>query len=147
MSDNLVSFPKTLKKIDRIRKKTDFRFDPLPSLIAEEWLPILSHAELKCVLYICRRTWGWRKEWDSISIDQFMHGIKAKNGKQSDYGTGLKRTAMRSAIKSLEAKGLIEINRRSTKTNFFRLTVCSVSLASDIASPIKHHPLGHKLAT
>lgn len=125
-----IEFPKSAsRKIDRIRKKTPFRFDPVPSLILEEWLTKLSLPELRCLLYICRRTWGFRKEWDAIAIQQFVSGVVSKDGNQVDNGIGFSETYVRSTIRNLESKGLIEVNRRNTKAHLYRLTVFRGSLA------------------
>ena len=133
---NVVELSKPWKrKIDRIRKTTPFRFDPLPTLISEEWLPLLSGPELKCVLYICRRTWGFRKEWDAITIEQFMTGIVTQNGKRLDSGTGLGETCVRSTLRRLESKHLIDINRRNTKAHLDRLNVSRGSLAGEPQLP------------
>lgn len=119
-----IAFPKSApRQIDRIKKRTPFRFDPVPSLLLEEWLTVLDHSELKCLLYICRRTWGFRKEWDAISWEQFEFGVVDRNGKHVDFGIGLSRSSMKRLIKKLETRGLIEVNRRSTKSNLFRLTI------------------------
>ncbi len=125
-----IEFPKSAqRKIDRIRKKTPFRFDPVPSLLLEEWLTVLNLPELRCLLYICRRTWGFRKEWDAISVDQFVSGVKTKDGKQIDNGVGFSETYVRATLKKLEGRGLIEVNRRNTKAHLYRLTIFRGSLA------------------
>lgn len=119
-----IAFPKSaIRKIDRIKKKTPFRFDPVPSLLLEEWLTVLDLPELKCILYICRRTWGFRKEWDAISNQQFQSGVVDRNGKQVDCGTGLSECSVRRTLSRLESKGLIEVNRRNTKAHLYRLTI------------------------
>lgn len=124
MSGDLVAFPKALdRKVLRIRKKTPFRFDPVPSLLIEEWLPHLNLPELRVLLYICRRTWGFRKEWDAISYEQFSDGIKDRRGKQVDSGTGFGKTYIRAALSALKEKGLIEIKVNKTRANLYRVTV------------------------
>ncbi len=124
-----IEFPALSRKIERIRKKTPYRFDPVPSLLIEEWLTILTHPELKCALYICRRTWGFRKEWDAISWEQFESGVVDRDGKHVDLGTDLSRSTVKRTIKRLESRGLIEVDRRNTKANLFRLTIFRGSIA------------------
>ena len=125
-----LEFPKSWKrKLYQARKKTDFRFDPFPSLIAEEWLTQLSRPELVCLIYICRRTWGFRKEWDAISWDQFVSGVVDRSGKHVDCGTGLSLSTARRTISLLESRGLIEVDHRNTRANLFRLTIRRVSIA------------------
>ena len=44
----------------------------LPNSVVDELLADLTGAELKCYLLVVRKTKGWNKEIDSISIGQFM---------------------------------------------------------------------------
>lgn len=128
---NLVAFPKPLdRQILRVRKKTPFRFDPVPSLLIEEWLPHLSLPELRILLYICRRTWGFRKEWDAIAIDQFCSGIKDRNGKQVDSGTGFKKSHVKNTLAALESRGLIDVEHRKTMANLYRLAIKPLATSS-----------------
>ncbi len=43
-------------------------------------LPQLGEAELKVLLYIIRRTYGFGKDRDAISYDQFLRGIRTRAG-------------------------------------------------------------------
>jgi hypothetical protein len=45
-----------------------------PNIIVDKALPLLSGAETKILLFIVRKTFGWGKEWDSISLSQFEEG-------------------------------------------------------------------------
>jgi phage replication O-like protein O len=87
---------------------------PIPDEVFDELLADLSGAEVKVLLYICRRTFGWKKESDTISISQMMGGIVKKDGDVLDKGTGLSRDSVARAVKGLEQKGvIIRIRRRS----------------------------------
>jgi phage replication O-like protein O len=81
---------------------------PTPDEIFDVWMADLSHPELKVLLYIVRRTLGFKKDADRISIDQMCNGIVKHNGERLDKGTGLKRTAVTDALRSLKERGLIE---------------------------------------
>ncbi len=84
-----------------------------PDEIFEEWVHVLSHAELLALLYIVRRTLGFKKDADSISYTQFLHGIVTREGKVLDRGCGIKsRGTLAAALRQLEERGLI----RSVKT-------------------------------
>jgi len=84
-----------------------------PDEIFEEWVHVLSHAELLALLYVVRRTLGFKKDADSISYTQFLHGIVTREGKVLDRGCGIKsRTTLAAALRRLEERGLI----RSYKT-------------------------------
>jgi len=84
-----------------------------PDEIFEEWVHVLSHAELLALLYVVRRTLGFKKDTDSISYTQFLHGIVTREGKVLDRGCGIKsRGTLAAALRRLEERGLI----RSVKT-------------------------------
>ncbi len=84
-----------------------------PDEIFEEWVHVLSHAELLALLYVVRRTLGFKKDQDSISYTQFLHGIVTREGKVLDRGCGIKsRSTLAAALRRLEKRGLI----RSVKT-------------------------------
>src|SRR4029078_3357277 len=87
-----------------------FRFPnttPVPDELFDELLADLSGAELKVLLYICRRTFGFKKESDTISISQMTDGIQKKDGNQLDRGAGVSKDSVARAVKSLEEKGVI----------------------------------------
>lgn len=55
----------------------------VPDEIFDVLLPHLSGAEIKVLLYICRRTFGFKKDNDNISISQMVNGISRKDGSQA----------------------------------------------------------------
>ena len=73
----------------------------IPNVILDFLIPQLPGAEGKCLLYISRRTYGFHKEEDRISFTQFINGIKSKDGRQLDYGTGMARASVNEALKNL----------------------------------------------
>ncbi len=84
---------------------------PTPDDLFDRFLAELSGAELKVILYIIRRTLGFKKDSDQISLSQICTGIRTKAGKQLDRGTGLSLSTAKLAVKSLERRGLIEVGR------------------------------------
>ena len=84
------------------------RFTPIPDQLFDEWLPHLSEAELKVLLYIMRRTFGFKKNADAIRLSQMVHGIVRRDGRRLDWGAGVGHSSVQRAAKSLEAKGLVE---------------------------------------
>jgi len=91
-------------------------YTPVPDEVFDVLMDTLTGAELKVVLYICRRTFGFKKDADDISINQMIKGITTKEGKVLDRGTGLSRDSVTRVIRSLEDKGVIvRIRRRSTE--------------------------------
>src|ERR1035437_6358405 len=88
----------------------------VPDELFDELLADLSGAELKVLLYICRRTFGFKKDEDSISLSQLMHGIVMKDGRALDHGTGLSKPTLLAALNSLEESGIIETERQRSET-------------------------------
>ncbi|HUS14530.1 MAG TPA: hypothetical protein VM536_05870 [Chloroflexia bacterium] len=84
---------------------------PVPDELFDEWLAVLSGAELKCLLYVIRRTLGFKKDIDAISLKQMVHGITTRDGRVLDSGTGLNRSTVVTALAGLEARGLITVVR------------------------------------
>lgn len=73
-----------------------------------DWVsPRLTGAEVKVMNYIMRRTFGFKKQCDNISISQMLGGIVKKNGKRLDLGAGLAKSTLTDALNSLEKKGVI----------------------------------------
>ncbi len=79
-----------------------------PDWVFDDVAPELTEAPLKALLYIVRRTSGFRKLADAISLSQFQHGITTHDGRQLDKGAGIKnRTVLLRALDELEARGII----------------------------------------
>ena len=99
---------------------------PTPDDLFDTFLSVLTHAELKVLLYITRRTFGFKKTNDRISLRQIAGGIVAKDGKRLDSGAGVnRRTAMR-VVKRLESMGLITVKRVRTEDGYNRVNVYSL---------------------
>lgn len=94
--------------------------------------------DLKCYLVIVRKTAGWHKEWDTVSITQLMEltGIKDK------------RTVFKS-MENLEEYGLIESKKERGKTTQYKLKVVTknVPSAKNDTSDKKCHLVVTKNAT
>lgn len=76
----------------------------------DDLMPELSGVALKCYLFIVRKTVGWQKESDSISMSQFIEGTKIKD-----------RRTIQLAIDELISHNLIEVSRNLGKVNHFAL--------------------------
>jgi len=74
-------------------------------------MPYLGLAELRVLLYIVRRTWGFKRDADTISLNQMVNGHRGRDGEQLDRGVNLSRRGISQALASLEEKRLI-IRRR-----------------------------------
>src|SRR6476661_5454193 len=81
---------------------------PVPDVVFDKFLSRLGEAELKALLYIVRRTFGFKKDHDQISFNQFIRGITTQDGRVLDEGCGIRnRTTLSNALKSLEQLGII----------------------------------------
>ena len=90
------------------------RSTQVPDNYFDSVMPILSGNENKVLLYIFRRTFGFKKERDSISISQMVGGIKTRSGKQLDLGTGLSKSTVVRAVRKLESLDMIRRTKRRT---------------------------------
>jgi len=112
---------------------------PVPDIVFDELLSELTGNELKVLLYIIRRTYGFGKNADAISLSQFREGITTKDDKVLDKGCGLKhnRTIL-VALASLEKKGYVISKKRQNNagdsdTTIYKLRfkMASEAIASD----------------
>lgn len=85
------------------------RYTPTPDQIFDELLApgLLTEAELRVLLYIVRRTFGWKKELDNISLSQITGGIVKRDGVRLDWGAGVAKSSAVRAIRGLVEKGVI----------------------------------------
>ncbi len=81
---------------------------PLPNCIVDEYLPFFTGAELKVILYLVRRTLGFHKTRDAISLNQICNGIVRKDGRRLDRGTGLHKSTACDALNTLAGWGMIK---------------------------------------
>jgi hypothetical protein len=84
---------------------------PVPDVLFDLLAPELAEAELRVLLYIIRRTYGFKKSSDDISIKQLVEGIRTREGRVLDRGAGVSRPAATKAVKGLVAKGIITSRR------------------------------------
>jgi hypothetical protein len=104
--------------LPKYKKCTGFKspnYTNVPDEFLDFYVPYLSESELKVSLYIIRRTFGFKKEADSISLSQLENGIVTKDGRVLDYGTGLSRPSIVNAIKGLLEKGIIEAEKSKSQ--------------------------------
>jgi len=75
-------------------------------------LPALPEGELRAFLYLVRRTWGYKRPRDHVSLSQFLSGVRTRDGTIADRGCGIKsRDTLLAALRALEARGAISIAR------------------------------------
>jgi len=86
----------------------------VPDEVFDLLMPRLSEPELRVLLYIVRRTFGFKKSSDDISLKQMVEGIRRADGTPLDYGTGLSRPAVTKGVRGLVEKGVILAERNRT---------------------------------
>ncbi len=88
----------------------------VPDDVFDVLMPQLSDAELRVLLYIIRRTFGFKRDRDNISLRQLVSGITTRDGRVLDGGTGLSKASAARGLKGLKEKGIIIAQRnRSTE--------------------------------
>lgn len=90
-------------------------YTPVPDELFDEQLPDLSGAELKVLLYVIRRTFGFKRESDNISLSQMLNGLRTRDGRVLDRGVGLSKKTLLQAIKSLEEQAIVLTERRRSQ--------------------------------
>lgn len=95
-----------------------------------DWVaPFLPEIELRVLLYLIRRTLGFKKQGDQITIDQIANGIITREGTRLDWGAQLGERSVQRALGGLEEKGLIERHmqvdpERGCRPSYIRLRLC-----------------------
>ncbi len=97
----------------------------LPNSVVDELLADLTGAELKCYLLVVRKTKGWNKEIDSISIGQFMEV------------TGLSNRSVITACDSLVEKGLLVRSGGERRLNTYSVRSFNISQTGEKSSSDK----------
>ena len=112
---------------------------PIPDEVFDELLADLSGAEVKVLLYICRRTFGWKKESDNISLSQMLNGITRKDGTRLDRGVGISKPTLLRTIKSLTEKRIVIVEQRASKEKGYEPTNYRLNVID------AYNPLGKKM--
>lgn len=84
----------------------------------------LSPTEWVVLDFIYDRTLGWDKEWEKITVRQFLRGSRPNDqGYRAFCGVGIKsETTLRKALTSLEVNGLIQVREHDGGARSFALT-------------------------
>jgi hypothetical protein len=72
-------------------------------ILMDQLMSKVSGGAWKVACFIARRTVGWGKETDRISLSQFCRGVK----RAAKGGTGLNRTAVIRGLRELQCQGVI----------------------------------------
>ncbi|MBV8893785.1 MAG: replication protein [Acidobacteria bacterium] len=104
------------------------RYTQVPDELFDELMAHLSGAELKVLLYIIRRTFGFKKDSDNISLNQICKGIKTRVGEVIDKGTGLSLSTVQIALKGLIEKNCVVTVRNRSKEKGDEPTTYSLNI-------------------
>jgi replication protein O len=110
-------------------------YTQVPDAVFDELLPVLSGAELKVLLYVIRRTFGFKKASDDISISQIMHGITTREGEVLDRGTGLSKDAVTRATKRLVEMGVLVARRNRSRERGNEPTTYALHIRDGVSDP------------
>ncbi len=80
----------------------------IPNVMLDLWMALFPAGQFNILLYIARRTFGFGKATDAVTIEQLCHGITTKEGKRLDYGTQLGRRTVQVALAELIARGVVQ---------------------------------------
>ncbi len=86
---------------------------PTPNIFCDYWMDKVTGNEFKVLMFLTRRTLGWHKDSDKVSLSQFTDGIMRRDGTQACVGTGLSRSTICEALSKLEQLGLIQKTKSS----------------------------------
>ena len=111
-------------------------YTQVPNVFLDELMSELTGSELKVLMYITRRTFGFSKRSDNISLNQIANGIIKKDGTVLDKGTGLSKTKIISAINKLVDKGIIIKLKRASKEKGLESTNYSLKFKNDLFEPL-----------
>lgn len=111
---------------------------PVPDEFFDVLAPLLKEAELRVVLYIIRRTFGFKKNSDTISLRQMVDGITTKDGRVLDRGTGLSKPAVIKAVRSLVERGIVITTANQSPEKGFEATTYSLNV---LPSAVEGSPL------
>jgi len=100
----------------------------IPNIIIDQHMSELSHAQFKVLMAICRKTIGWHKQSDYISISQIVEL------------TGVSNKTVVGAIKQLDRKGFIVTQKSKHATTLitinFEVTSVTSTQGSVVSTPL-----------
>jgi hypothetical protein len=112
-----------------------------PNEFFDELAPKLTEAELRVLIYVIRRTFGFHKKAEAISLSQMTEGITTRDGRVLDIGTGMSRSAVWRGAKGLVEKGVIGVERVQSENGEYETNVYSLRFAEETEVSLQeNHP-------
>lgn len=122
-------------------------YTQVPNIFLDELMSELTGSEFKVLIYITRRTFGFGKRSDNISLNQIANGIIKKDGTVLDKGTGLSKTQIINAINKLVDKGIIIKVKRASEKKGLEATNYSLKFKKDLFYPLYTFYTSHSKKT
>ncbi len=108
-------------------------FTQVPDELFDVLAPELTEAELRVLLYIVRRTFGFKKQADAISVSQLVGGLKSRDGRLLDKGTGMSRSAVWRGATGLVEKGVLAVQRTRSEDGDYESNVYSLRFREGVS--------------
>ncbi len=107
----------------------------VPNVILDRWLAVMSGAKVKVVLYVARRTYGFGRTSDRISVRQMVDGIVKRDGTRLDYGTGLGRSTVIATVDELVREGVLIKHESKAPSGADRAAEVSLNMSYEAPPP------------
>src|SRR5829696_2535767 len=117
-------------------------YTQVPDELFDRLMTQLSDCELRVLLYIVRRTFGFKRSSDAISLSQMVSGITTRDGQVLDSGTGLSKATVARGLKGLREKGVIEATRNRSAQRGDEPTTYRLRMKEPTPTPRKA-PVSH----
>ncbi len=118
--------PKNTDNTFRYAGFTNPNYTQVPDDVFDVIAPELTEAELRVLLYIVRRTFGFKKDRDAISLTQMVEGIRARDGRVLDKGTGMSRRGVMKGCAGLIDKAIITVEKRMSELGDNEINIYSL---------------------
>jgi hypothetical protein len=116
-------------------------YTQVPDELFDVLMPTLTDAELRVLLYIIRRTFGFKREADAISLSQMVSGITTRDSRVLDTGTGLSKATVARGLKGLRDKAIILAERQRTQERGDQPTTYRLRFNTDLC---REQPLSQR---
>jgi hypothetical protein len=113
-------------------------YTPVPDDLFDILAPQLTESELRVLLYVIRRTFGFKRDSDSISLSQLVSGITTKDGRILDRGTGMSRPGVTRGVKGLVEKGIILVDKVLDEKGENQINVYRLRYREGVGNEVNH---------
>jgi len=107
----------------------------VPDDVFDVLMPQLTDPELRVLLYIIRRTFGFKRDHDDISLKQMVEGIRTRDGRVLDRGTGISKAGVARGLKGLQTKEIIVAMHNSSTERGNEPTTYALRFREDLDAP------------